>query len=126
MKQFNMLTKEDIKRVVKKPVDLEEKVKELNNSLSIALDINDNYQRDNKKLKDQVNVAEGETSIVKAIGMNSPEMKEAKAEIEKLKADLAREKEDRQYDNLVYQKELEDFRKGRWDPNFKPLDGSER
>jgi len=126
MKQFTMLTKEDIKRVVKKPVDLEEKVKELNNSLSIALDINDNYQRDNKKLKDQVNVAEGETSIVKAIGMNSPEMKKAKAEIEKLKADLAREKEDRQYDNLVYQKELEDFRKGRWDPNFKPLDGSER
>ena len=126
MKQFNMLTKEDIKRVVKKPVDLEERVKELNNSLSIALDINDNYQRDNKKLKDQVNVAEGETSIVKAIGMNSPEMKKAKAEIEKLKADLAREKEDRQYDNLVYQKELEDFRKGRWDPNFKPLDGSER
>ena len=126
MKQFNMLTKEDIKRVVKKPVDLEERVKELDNSLSIALDINDNYQRDNKKLKDQVNVAEGETSIVKAIGMNSPEMKEAKAEIEKLKADLAREKEDRQYDNLVYQKELEDFRKGRWDPNFKPLDGSER
>ena len=126
MKQFNMLTKEDIKRVVKKPVDLEERVKELNNSLSIALDINDNYQRDNKKLKDQVNVAEGETSIVKAIGMNSPEMKKAKAEIEKLKADLAREKEDRQYDNLVYQKELEDFRKGRWDPNFKPLDGSEK
>jgi len=126
MKQFTMLTKEDIKRVVKKPVDLEERVKELNNSLSIALDINDNYQRDNKKLKDQVNVAEGETSIVKAIGMNSPEMKKAKAEIEKLKADLAREKEDRQYDNLVYQKELEDFRKGRWDPNFKPLDGSER
>ena len=111
MKQFTMLTKEDIKRVVKKPVDLEERVKELNSSLSIALDINDNYQRDNKKLKDQVNVAEGETSIVKAIGMNSPEMKEAKAEIEKLKADLAREKEDRQYDNLVYQNELKSLRK---------------
>jgi len=107
-------------------LDLTKRVEELNKSLSIALDINDNYQRDNKKLKDQVNVAEGETSIVKAIGMNSPEMKKAKAEIEKLKADLAREKEDRQYDNLVYQKELEDFRKGRWDPNFKPLDGSER
>ncbi|MDQ7033049.1 MAG: hypothetical protein Q9M37_10105 [Desulfonauticus sp.] len=119
MKQFTMLTKEDIKRVVKKPVDLEEKVKELNNSLSIALDINDNYQRDNKKLKDQVNVAEGETSIVKAIGMNSPEMKKAKAEIEKLKADLAREKEDRQYDNLVHKQELEDLKK--WNPK---LDGS--
>jgi len=111
MKIFDMMTNEDIKRVVKKPVDLEERVKELNNSLSIALEINDNYQRDNKKLKDQVNVAEGETSIVKAIGMNSPEMKKAKAEIEKLKADLAREKEDRQYDNLVYQNELKSLRK---------------
>ena len=92
-------------------LDLTKRVEELNKSLSIALDINDNYQRDNKKLKDQVNVAEGETSIVKAIGMNSPEMKKAKAEIEKLKADLAREKEDRQYDNLVYQNELKSLRK---------------
>jgi len=80
-----MLTKEDIKRVVKKPVDLEEKVKELNNSLSIALDINDNYQRDNKKLKDRVNAAEGETSIVKGIGMNSPEMKEKDKLIQELR-----------------------------------------
>ena len=51
---------------------------------------------------------------------------EAEKEIEKLKADLARAKEDHQYDNLVHQKELKDFRKGRWDPNFKPLDGSKK
>ena len=51
---------------------------------------------------------------------------EAKKEVEKLKADLARAKEDHQYDNLIHQKELEYFRKGRWDPNFKPLDGSEK
>ena len=51
---------------------------------------------------------------------------EAEKEIEKLKADMARAKEDHQYDNLVHQKELKDFRKGRWDPNFKPLDGSEK
>ena len=63
MKIFDMMTNEDIKRVVKKPVDLEERVKELNNSLSIALEINDNYQRENVALK---------------------------KEIEKLKADLAR------------------------------------
>ena len=43
--------------------------------------------------------------------MSSPEMKEAKAEIEKLKADLARVKEDHQYDNLVHQNELESLRK---------------
>ena len=51
---------------------------------------------------------------------------EAEKEIEKLKADLARAKEDHQYDNLIHQKELEDFRKGRWDPNFKPLDGRKK
>ena len=36
---------------------------------------------------------------------------EAEKENEKLKADLARAKEDHQYDNLVHQKELEDLRK---------------
>ena len=113
MKPLNMLTDTDIKRVVKEPIDLEERIeqlekqkeilktackkagsriKELDNSLSIALDINVKYQREN----------------------------------EKIKADLARAKEDHQYDNLVHQKELEDFRKGRWDPNFKPLDGSKK
>ena len=126
MKIFDMMTNEDIKRVVKKPVDLDERVKQLNNSLSIALEINDNYQRDNKKLKDQVNAAEGETSIVKAVGLHSPEMKALQKEVEELKADLARAKEDHQYDNLVHQKELKDFFKGRWDPNFKPLDGRKK
>ena len=60
------------------------RIEELDKSLSIALKINDNYQRENKDLKE---------------------------EIEKLKADLARAKEDHQYDNLVHQKELEDLRK---------------
>ena len=36
---------------------------------------------------------------------------EAEKEIEKLKADMARAKEDHQYDNLVHQKELEDLSK---------------
>ena len=106
-----MLTDEDIKRVVKKPVELEERVKELNNSLSIALEINDNYQRENKKLKEKVSEAEGETSIVKAIGLNSPEMKALQKEVEELKAALAQAKEDHQYDNRVHQKELESLRK---------------
>ena len=57
----------------------EKRIKELENSLSIALNINDNFQRENKKLQD---------------------------EIEKLKAELAREKEDHQYDNLVHDKEI--------------------
>ena len=64
--------------------------------------------REEKKKRQE---AEGELTIIKGIGSSSPEMKEAKAEIEKLKADLARAKEDHQYDNLVHQKELEDLRK---------------
>ena len=66
-------------------VDLTKRVEELEKSLSIALDINDKYQRDNKKLKDRVNAAEGETSIVKGIGMNSPEMKEKDKLIQELR-----------------------------------------
>ena len=132
MKPLNMLTDTDIERVVKEPSDLEgrieqlekqkeilkaackkagARIKELDSSLSIALDTNDKYQRENKKLTDQVRDAEGETSIVKAVGLNSPEMRQAKAEIEKLKADLARAKEDHQYDNLVHQNELKSLGK---------------
>ncbi len=36
-------------------------------------------------------------------------------EIEKLKADLARTEEDRQYDNLVHKRELADLFKGKYD-----------
>ena len=62
----------------------EKRIKELENSLSIALDINDTDQREKKKLQE---------------------------EIEKLKADLARAKEDHQYDNLVHQNELKSLKK---------------
>jgi hypothetical protein len=67
----------------------------------------------NKKIEDlkkKVRDAEGETSLVKAIGINSPEMRALKKENEDLKADLARAKEDHQYDNLVHQRELESIR----------------
>ena len=60
--------------------------------------------RDEKKKRQE---AEGEVTIVKGIGQNSPEMKALKKEVEELKAELAREKEDHQYDNLVHQKELD-------------------
>jgi hypothetical protein len=66
-------------------LNLTKRVEELDKSLSIALDINDNYQRENKKLKDRVDAAEGETSIVKTIGMNSPEMKEKDKLIQELR-----------------------------------------
>ena len=64
--------------------------------------------RDEKKKRQE---AEGEMTIVKGIGMNSPEMKALRKEVEELKAELARTKEDHQYDNLVHQRELEDLRK---------------
>ena len=61
-------------------------------------------------LKKKVREAEGETSLVKAIGINSPEMRALKAENEELKAALARAKEDHQYDNLVQRHELESLK----------------
>ena len=66
-------------------LDLTRRVEELENSLSIALDINDRYQRENVSLKKRAQEAEGETSIVKGIGMNSPEMKEANETIKELR-----------------------------------------
>ena len=66
-------------------LDLTRRVEELENSLSIALDINDKYQRENVALKKRAQEAEGEVTIVKGIGMNSPEMKEAKETIEELR-----------------------------------------
>ena len=68
-------------------------------------------QAENEKLKKKVREAEGETSIVKGIGINSPEMKALRKENEELKADLARAKEDHQFDNLVHRKELETLSK---------------
>ena len=63
--------------------------------------------------KQRRQMAEGELSIGKGIGNNSPEMKALKKENETLKADLARAKEDRQYDNLVHKKEIEDLMRGK-------------
>jgi len=82
------------------------RVEELENSLSIALEINDKFQRENVALRKRAQEAEGETSIVKGIGMNSPEMKALHKENEELKKELALVKEDHQYDNLVHAKEL--------------------
>ena len=105
MRMFDMLTSEDLKRIKKDP---ELRIKELENSLSIALETNDKYQRDNaaliksrplntmdelayreleaenKNLKKRAQEAEGETSIIKAVGANSPEMKESQARIKEL------------------------------------------
>ena len=98
------MTSEDVKRVVKGPADLEERIEQLMKQKEIL-------KSACKKAGARIRDLEGEISIIKGIGMNSPEMKEAKEEIEQLKTDLARAKEDHQYDNLVHQNELESLRK---------------
>ena len=72
MKLFDMMTDADLKRIKEDrgPLDLTLKIEQL--------------ELTNKKLKDQVRAAEGETSIVKGIGINSPEMRRAQARIKEL------------------------------------------
>ena len=55
-------------------------------------------QCENAGLKTKVHDAELETSLVKAIGINSPEMKAAKAEINTLKETLKSRDHTRQHD----------------------------
>ena len=66
--------------------------------------------REEKKKRQE---AEGENTIIKGIGSNSPEMEALQKENETLKADLARATEDRQFDNLVHKKEIEDLMRGK-------------
>ena len=49
--------------------------------------INNDHQKLNGKLREEVRVAEGELSIIKGIGNNSPEMKKLVAELKEVKAD---------------------------------------
>ena len=74
-----MMTNEDIKRVFKKPSDLEERIEQL----------------------------EKQKEILKAACKKAGEtIKALQKEVEELKADLARAKEEHQYDNMVHQQEL--------------------
>ena len=98
------MTSEDIARVKRGPADLEERIEQLMKQKEIL-------KAACKKAGARIGELEGELAIVKGIGMNSPEMREAKAKIEELKADLARAKEDHQYDKLVYENELRSIKK---------------
>ena len=99
-----MMTKSDIERIKRGPNDLEERIEQLMKQKEIL-------KAACKKAGARIGELEGEISIIKGIGMNSPEMREAKARIEELKADLARAKEDHQYDKLVYENELRSLKK---------------
>jgi len=91
-------------------VEYMKRVDELENSLSIALENVDKYQRESVKLKKRAQEAEGEVTIVKGIGQNSPEMRALQKEVEELKSELTRSKEDHQYDNLVHANELKNLK----------------
>jgi len=111
MKVLNMLTSEDMKRI-KSQTDLplliehykkeiwEWKQKEsrwiadknlLEGSKKTIEELANKLveiSKENEVLKEKVQSAEGETSLVKAIGINSPEMKALRKENEELKKEL--------------------------------------
>ena len=106
-----MVHEADIKRIVKVPPDLEERIEQLEKQKEILKAACKKAGETIRTLTKRAQEAEGEVTIVKGIGQNSPEMKALQKEVEELKAELARAKEDHQYDNLVHQKELESLRK---------------
>ena len=70
-----------------KPIDLDAIARKYNMSVT-----------DVKNIKQMIHDAELETSLVKAVGMNSPEMKAVKAEVEPLKETLKSRDYTRQHD----------------------------
>ena len=75
-----MMTSEDIARVKRGPADLEERIEQLLKQKEIL-------KSACKKAGARIGELEGELSIVKGIGMNSPEMRAAKTRIEELERD---------------------------------------
>ena len=67
--------------------------------------------------------AEGETTIVKGIGQNSPEMKAAKQKIEELQNELDRIKKENNdlYNKIAYLTEVEQSKDYFRDPDYKYL-----
>ena len=113
-------------------LDLTRRIEELEKSLSIALEVNDTYQRENKELKDRARAAEGETSIVKGIGINSPEMRKANDTIAELRQRVSElmainkshqhlmgkqivENEELKRDNKALAKQIDDYFNARLD-----------
>jgi len=82
-----MMTSEDITRVKRGPADLEERIDQLEKQKELL-------KTACKKAGARVKELEGELAIVKGIGMNSPEMRAAKARIEELERDREFLKED--------------------------------
>ena len=82
-----MMTSEDVTRVRRGPADLEERIEQLEKQKEILKSACKKAGETIKALTKRAQEAEGEMTIVKGIGMNSPEMREAKARIEELEND---------------------------------------
>ena len=82
-----MMTSEDITRVKRGPADLEERIEQLEKQKEILKSACKKAGETIKTLTKKAQEAEGEMMIVKGIGMNSPEMRAAKARIEELERD---------------------------------------
>ena len=81
------MTSEDITRVKRGPADLEERIEQLLKQKEILKSACKKAGETIKSLTKKVQDAELELSLVKAVGMNSPEMRAAKARIEELERD---------------------------------------
>ena len=97
-----MMTSEDITRVKRGPADLEERIEQLLKQKEILKTACKKAGETIKSLTKKVQNAELELSLVKAVGMNSPEMRKAKARIEELERDREFLKQD--IDRLVEDK----------------------
>ena len=74
------------------------------------------YEKEISELKSKVHVADTETALIKATGMNSPEMKAAQQKIE----DLQKENNDL-YNKIAYLTEVEQSKDYFRDPDYKYL-----
>ena len=81
------MTSEDIERVKRGPNDLEERIEQLEKQKELL-------KSHCKKAGARIKELETELATIKGIGMNSPEMREAKARIEELERDREILKED--------------------------------
>jgi hypothetical protein len=73
--------------LTRKIEETDKRIKELDNSLSIALEINDRFQRESAAFTKRAQEAEGELTIIKGIGNTSPEMRALEKENANLKYD---------------------------------------
>ena len=82
-----MMTSEDITRVKRGPADLEERIEQLEKQKELLKTACKKAGKTIKSLTKKAKDAELELSLVKAVGMNSPEMRKAKTRIEELERD---------------------------------------